>query len=144
MRRVLLASFALAVLFCASLSAGPINGSFQFIGETTFTATTITWTLPPTPDMATITAGSGSFAAPGFVNSTITIPDTNSTAQPAGSAFPPITFIHFNSPLAATYPNLNLNFIFAGINGTAGCSASPPAPGQLCTPSQPGTPSPVN
>jgi hypothetical protein len=49
-----------------------------------------------------------------------------------GIGFPPVTFMSFNNGGITTV--LDINFIPAGINGNAGCSASPPAAGQVCTP----------
>jgi hypothetical protein len=49
-----------------------------------------------------------------------------------GAGFPPTPFMSFNNGGITTI--LELNFIPAGINGAAGCSASPAAAGQICTP----------
>lgn len=46
--------------------------------------------------------------------------------------FPPAPFMAFNN--AGITTALEIDFIAAGINGSAGCGATPPAAGQLCTP----------
>jgi hypothetical protein len=46
--------------------------------------------------------------------------------------FPPVPFLSFANGGVSTV--LEINFIPAGINGSAGCGASPPAAGQVCTP----------
>ena len=48
------------------------------------------------------------------------------------SGFPPAFFMSFNN--AGVTTQLLINFIAAGIDGPAGCLASPPAAGQICTP----------
>jgi len=49
-----------------------------------------------------------------------------------GAGFPATPFMSFVNGGVTTV--LEINFIPPGINGTAGCSASPPAAGQVCTP----------
>jgi len=46
--------------------------------------------------------------------------------------FPPVPFLSFNNGGISTV--LNIDFIPAGINGSAGCTATSPAAGQTCTP----------
>jgi hypothetical protein len=46
--------------------------------------------------------------------------------------FPPVPFLSFANGGVSTV--LEINFIPPGINGSADCSASPPAAGQMCTP----------
>jgi len=48
------------------------------------------------------------------------------------TGFPPQTFLSFNNGGVTTV--LLINFIPPGINGAAGCAATPPAAGQQCTP----------
>jgi len=55
-----------------------------------------------------------------------------------GAAFAPAAFMNFNN--AGITTQLLIDFIEPGIFSSAGCAATPPAPGQLCTP----TGSPVN
>jgi hypothetical protein len=49
-----------------------------------------------------------------------------------GSLFPPAPFMSFNN--AGITTQLLIDFIPAGINGPAGCAATPPAAGQMCSP----------
>lgn len=46
--------------------------------------------------------------------------------------FPATTFMSFANGGVTTI--LDVNFIFGGINGSAGCSLTPPATGQVCSP----------
>jgi hypothetical protein len=49
-----------------------------------------------------------------------------------GATLPATPFISFNNGGITT--GLEIDFIPPGFHGTAGCSASPPAAGQVCTP----------
>jgi hypothetical protein len=49
-----------------------------------------------------------------------------------GGGFAPTQFMTFSNGGVTTI--LQLNFIPAGINGSAGCTATPPSAGQVCTP----------
>jgi hypothetical protein len=124
------------------LSASTI-GTFSMSGTVTVTDTTISWNsdLGPSfaPEMFTLTAGAGIYAGEDGQNS---VANLDETVEPVGPIFGPVPFITFN--VASGVPGLELNHIFPGIDGTAGCADSPPAPGQLCTPSVPGFTSPFN
>lgn len=128
------------VLACAcQLSASPISGTFDIAGTVTATATTISWTnnlSPPTPQKAVIGPSdlSGSFT--GLGGTEVTIKDLNNSTEPVGTAFSPQPFISFDA--APTLPGLMINFVYPGIYSSGGCSASPPAVGQTCTPAIPG------
>ena len=128
----------LAVTCCATLSASPIFGTFNFGGSITATGTTITWASDTTPPVAnTAVVGgvpTGSFAAAGLVSGNqIGIQNLNSTTEPANSTpfAPPLPFISFAA--STGLPALMINEVFHGINGSAGCTATPAAVGQVCT-----------
>jgi hypothetical protein len=142
-----------AVLFAAtlagvttsSLAASTIFGTFNIAGTVTATDNTIDWVsnVGNVPMQATIGPGAtGSFA--GLDGTTVTISNLNRATEPIGSSFSDQVFITFDAN--PSLPALELNFIFAGINGVAGCTAAPPAAGQQCTPGPPITPaaSPFN
>jgi len=57
---------------------------------------------------------------------------TNPPEVVDSTGFPPQTFMSFNNAGVTTV--LLINFIPPGINGAAGCAATPPAAGQQCTP----------
>jgi hypothetical protein len=59
------------------------------------------------------------------------LPFTSST-EPVGASFGPFSFMSFNNDSITT--RLELSFIPGGIDGSSGCSDSPPAASQLCTP----------
>jgi hypothetical protein len=129
-------------MLSAGLHAIPISGTFNIGGTATVTSTTLSWVdnnSPFPPQVATIgPGGTGNFSLLG--GSTVNI--TNLTNPPAvvdgAGISPPIDFIHFNSPLAVGFPDLNLNFIAAGIFGPGQCATLPPSVGQTCTPPNPG------
>ena len=143
-RRVLLTTVLLGGLMCATLPAAPIFGSFNIAGTLTVTPTMFLWQLndaPFTAEKSTIgPADTGSFVP--LAGSTVTIHNLNAATAPVGvNIAPSVPFIAFDSPLAvaAGFPTLNLNMIFAGIYGTGQCLALPATVGQTCTPSAPVT-----
>jgi hypothetical protein len=102
---------------------------------------TISWTTQDPPilaDKTPISGATGSFTTLNGTNATIR--DLNKVQEPVGgSGFPAQLFISFDAgPLL---PTLNINNIFDGFYGPGGCLATPPAPGQTCTPDPPITPS---
>jgi hypothetical protein len=125
---------ALACAFADSLGATTISGTFDLTGSVTLTPTTFTWTSNGgTANQATIVANSdlsGSFVALG--GTTVTIADLNSAVEPVGTLFADQNFINFLA--APTFPSLLIDYIAVGTGGAAGCTATPPAGGQTCTP----------
>ncbi len=114
-----------------TLSATPISGTFDMSGIVTATLTTNTWKSDVTPftaDKFTLSAGAGSFAGENGQN---TVMDMNAGTEPVGVLFAPQPFISFN--VAPGLPVLDVNFIYAGTGGSAGCGTLPAAPGQTCT-----------
>jgi hypothetical protein len=139
MRRFLLL-FAAVLLagLSVSLSAAPIVGTFNIAGAITVTPTTITWVLdtaPFTPNEATIGPGPTLDFAP-LAGTTVTIADLDSTTEPVNTPFAAQQFISFDA--APSFPTLDINFIYAGLYSSSGCSTLPAAIGQTCTP--PGSP----
>jgi hypothetical protein len=134
--RIPLSMCLLAGLTVLHLPAAPISGTFNMSGIVTVTANTITWQsdlIPNAADMFTLTAGAGSFATENgqnTVDNLNTPPDVVDT-----TGFPPTPFISFN--VTPGLPVLDINFIFLGIGGAAGCSQAPAVP-QTCTPPNPG------
>jgi len=132
-----LAGTILAVVCCISVAtATPLSGTFDIAGTATVTNNTITWQDTfGVHDKATIgmTGLSGNFV--GLGGTEVTIRDLNSAIEPVGG-FPPQLFITFDAGPALG--SLLINFIFQGIYSSAGCTASPPAVGQTCTPGVPG------
>jgi len=121
-----------------TVSASPISGTFQMSGIVTATATTNTWQsdVPPNvADMFTLSGATGSFVGENGQN---TIDNMNSAIEPVGVAFASQPFIVFD--VAPGLPALDVNFIAAGIGGSAGCGAAPAitTPPQTCTPNIPG------
>ena len=129
-----------------NLPASPITGTFNIAGSITVTPTTITWNLadsPFTPNKAVIgSPATGSFA--GLPGSTVTISNLDLTLQPVNTPFPLTPFITFDSPAASSFPTLDINFIYPGTNLSSGCTATPPAVGQMCTPIAGPGPGPFN
>jgi hypothetical protein len=134
------------VLLCAGLvfaglvhtaSASPIFGTFNMTGTITVTATTITWKSDQGPgfaaDFFTLSGGTNSFATANGQNQ---IMDLDISTEPVGTTFPPQTFIVFTQ--APSLPDLDINYIYAGIGGSADCSNLVAAVGQTCTPANPG------
>ena len=126
---------ALAGVFTGSLSASTISGTFDTFGSFTATSNTISWTNGVVADQATIISNAdltGSFV--GLGTTLVTIENLNNATEPVGGAgFAAQDFINFLSPLAASFPELSINYIAPGLGGSSGCSASPAA-GQTCTP----------
>jgi hypothetical protein len=79
-------------------------------------------------DQFTLSGGTGSFVGSDGTNDVNSI---SGAVNPVGTAFTPTVFISFPSGPTQT---LNLDFIDAGVNPSAGCAATPPAGGQTCTP----------
>jgi hypothetical protein len=133
-RRVLFLGAILSGLV-SGLSASALSGTFDMSGIISVTSSTISWTSdlsPFAPQTFTLTAGTGSFSAEDGQNG---VADLNIATEPVGTSFAAIPFITFD---VAPLPALELNFINAGIDGSAGCSASPAHGGQTCTPPNPG------
>jgi hypothetical protein len=134
-RRVLFLGAILSGLV-SGLSASALSGTFDMSGIISVTSSTISWTSdlsPFTPETFSLTAGTGSFSSEDGQNG---VSDLNIATAPVGTVFVDTTpFITFD---VAPLPALMLNFISAGIDGSAGCSASPAAAGQICTPPNPG------
>jgi hypothetical protein len=105
------------------------------------TPTTITWQLdsPPfTPNKANIGGATGDFAF--LAGTTVTIQSLNSVTEPVGvNLVPQPLFINFDAA-PASFPTLNLGFIFFGIFSNAQCMTLPPAVGQQCTVNPPDSP----
>jgi hypothetical protein len=120
----------------ATLSASAISGTFNMSGTVTVTSTTIMWKsdLSPTftPDMFSTTAAAGSFAGEDGQN---TVDNLDISTEPVGTTFANTPFISFD--VLPGLPDLDINFIFPGVGGSADCTAAP-AVGQTCTPSNPG------
>jgi hypothetical protein len=106
-------------------------------GSISVTSSTISWksdARPFLPEMFSLTVGTGSFAGENGQNGVSAL---NISSEPVGAMFVDNTpFITFD--VAGGLPSLMLNFIKAGIDGTAGCTKSPAAAGQMCTPSNSG------
>jgi hypothetical protein len=136
----MLSACLLASLTAVNLSASPIFGVFSIGGNITVTDDTIDWSntnFPFTPEQANIGSNvSGSFA--GLAGTTVQIADLNGMTEPVGSNFGPDFFISFNGD--PTLPSLFSDFIFPGIFPSAGCTATPAAVGQICTPGPPLSP----
>jgi hypothetical protein len=135
----------LAVTCCATLSASPIFGSFDFAGTITATLDTITWTnnnAAQTPDQATIgTLATGSFAGVLASGDLIAINNLSRTAEPVFSPdhifTPAQNFITFDT--LTGLPTLMINQIFSGIHPNTQCDMAPAA-GQVCTTGPPVSP----
>ena len=137
MRRIdsFLATAVLMGLSCVAASASPIFGTFNMSGTITVSATDMLFKgdiTPFTPERFTLTAATGSFVGQNGQN---TVYNLNIGAQPVGSVFPPVPFITFN--VIPGLPDLNINFIYAGTEGSADCFLAPAVP-QHCTPPNPG------
>jgi hypothetical protein len=123
----------------ASLAASEISGQFTLDGTLTATNTgLIDWNNENSPfasNEATIRSSglTGSFAGDG--GQTVTINSLNSSGQPVGTTFTDYNFIDFLGD--PTFPELLANFIPSGTGGSTGCSSSPPASAQTCTPGAP-------
>jgi len=77
----------------------------------------------PNGDIPSAMAGAGAANA---------LPFTSSTEPVGSGGFSPMAFMSFNTDGITT--QLLLDLIPPGIDGSGGCSASPPAAGQVCTP----------
>jgi PEP-CTERM motif len=138
--KLFLPGMLLTGILSANLNAIPLSGMFNIGGIITVTqAGLITWTTqdpPITADKTPISGGNGSFTTLNGTNATIR--DLNKITEPVGGAgFAPQLFISFDS--GPTLPTLNINNIFQGFFGPAGCLAPTPAAGQTCTPDPPVT-----
>lgn len=133
-RRVLFLGAILSGLV-SGLSAAALSGTFDMSGTITVTSTTISWTSDVSPfasQMFSLTAGTGSFSTEDGQDG---VANLNIASEPVGTTFANTPFITFDVvPESA----LLLNRLNAGIDGTAGCTASPAAAGQVCTPPNPG------
>lgn len=142
-----IAALSFIVLSPASLSATPINGSFDIGGPAaTVTALSLSFscnpaiTNAPCPAPAdygnfSVTSSSGSFG-PYFTQGGY-VHNLDNTAEPLNTNFNLANFIIFSStagnPVIPPDIALDLQFIFLGVDGQSQCAAAP-APGQTCTP----------
>jgi hypothetical protein len=134
----------LTVLFVATAAPKAHADTFDISGTVTITLTTITWTSnssPFPPDKTQIGSGpTGIYSALG--GTTATIENLSSSTEPVGTPFTAQPFLSFDAnPVLSP---LLINFIFAGVFSPAGCTTTPPAAGQMCTPSFLGVASPFN
>jgi|SwirhisoilCB2_FD_contig_31_15442257_length_768_multi_6_in_0_out_0_1 hypothetical protein len=113
---------------CIEASATTI-GMFDMSGTVTISPTAITWSDQGSANSFTLTNGSESFASSGGSN---TVDSLNLAVDPVNTQFAAQTFISFTQDPAL--PDLDINFIDPGVFASAQCSATPPAPGQVCTP----------
>lgn len=123
---VTVASVGLSTGLYASL----ISGSFQLEGTATVTGDSISWSSAGGANTAFLTDATGAYAAAN--NTYVNIASLMNPPQTVGQSFTDTAFITF--PSTPSLGALDINFIFAGIDGSAGCSSSPPAAGQVCTP----------
>ena len=128
--KVLLVTLLLAGLGCFGLQASTISGSFDLTGTVTVSADTITWTSPGGANTALITNATGSFAS--LDNTYATISNLTNPPEEVGVMFTDTAFIGFQADPGLGM--LDINFIAPGTDGIAGCTSSPPAAGQTCTP----------
>jgi len=125
------------LLQCAS-AAGPLTGTFNISGEINVTGfSAITWNSDQPGNAANLFTLSASNLALGGVataseNGQNGIADLNNPPDSVdGSGFAPSSFITF---LVATgLPALDIDYIYAGTGGTAGCPPTPPAVNETCT-----------
>lgn len=128
--RVALAALLLTALLApGSAWADTTVGTFDISGSLTLSSTSMAW-----GGTATIASGpTGILSTLG--GASVGITDLDSATEPVGTPFTAQSFISFTSDPSLSA--LLTNFIFQGIDGSAGCTATPPAAGQLCTPSSP-------
>jgi hypothetical protein len=127
-----------ALLFAGltqSISAAGITGTFDMSGIITVTTTDITWNSDVSPNLAeffTLSGGTGAFAS---ANGQTAIDNLDISVEPVGMLFSDQPFITFTQD--PSLPGLDINFIFEGTGGSAGCSAAP-AVNETCTLPNPG------
>jgi hypothetical protein len=129
---IIRATVLLVTCFCGSAFAS-IVGMFQLGGATlTGSATGITFSgIPSVSGQTGIYSG---LPVGGVPPASVSLQNILFAADPIGQTFGPVSFIGFPlNPFSA----LQLSFIAAGVFGSAGCSANPPASLQLCTPALP-------
>jgi hypothetical protein len=138
--RMKLKTLFLAATFGLSTLSASTLGTFDLSGDITVNGTTsIVWTnTNGVADQATISDATGIFAS--LDNDVVTIDNLTSASEPTGSSFSDAAFV----VLPSGFQPLLIDMIFAGVDGTAGCAAAPPAPGQMCTPPLPSGVSPFN
>jgi len=129
---------------CITGSASQI-GSFTAVGTISVSATgVISWSLSGTPNEFLVQASDGIYAGIDPINTILDLTNGPGNSGPdivGAPGFPDQTFIEFTGGLA---PNLLINFIQAGVDGTADCGLAP-AIGQICTPEiAPGVAGPFN
>lgn len=132
MRKNWILAGTLIALGAVRLSADTVS-TFSISGTLTLTDTGISWTSnesPFTADTAIIGPGASGLYA-GLDGTDVTI-ETVPSSDPVGSLFSDQLFLSFNA--APGLSSLDLNFISPGIFGSGGCASSPPAAGQLCSP----------
>jgi hypothetical protein len=137
--KLLMPGLLLTGVLSANLSALPLSGVFNIAGSITVNAnSSITWNSVDSPfpaDKATIGPGpTGSFS--GLGGSALTIKDLTNPPDVVGSpGFTATPFMSFDT--APLLSGLNINFIFPGFYNASGCTASPAAQNQSCTPNPP-------
>ena len=129
-RKVLLVTLLLAGLCCFGLQASPISGSFQLDGSVTVSGTSISWSSQGGANTAFLTGATGAYAAAN--NTFVNVATLTNPPETVGQSFTDTAFITF--PSVPSLGALDINFIFPGVDGTAGCASTPPAAGQVCTP----------
>ncbi len=123
----------LTVLLGATAAPKALADSFNISGTATISLNTITWTgntSPFLPDETLIGPGAtGIFSALG--GTTATIGDLSYLTDPVATPFTAQPFLSFDANPALS--PLLINFIFTGVDSSAGCTETPSV-GQTCTP----------
>jgi hypothetical protein len=132
--RIIVTTACAVGLLCVNASASPLSGVFNLNGGLVLSPTGIAWTLPVAPftlEKSLIQgAPTGSFS--GMAGDVVTTHTVNFATEPVGVAFPPSSFLSFDT--APGLPSLDLTDIASGIYGSGQCFVQPPAVGQTCTP----------
>jgi len=134
-RTLTLCACLLASLTAVSLPAGQNFGVVPIAGNKTVTQNTLDWdniNCPLTALLATMGGDSAGWFS-SLDDATITIDGLNHAVKPVRSDFGPDDFAGFDAD-SAMMPTLGIDCLFDGISPASGCSASPSATGETCTP----------
>lgn len=132
-KKILVLGFAAIGILPLAASASLITGELNFVGAATISFGSITFDNGNVFSINPANTQQGGFMALGGTTGSI----DNITNPPDATGVLAVPVTDFITFAAAPNISITLTDLLPGVDGAAGCTANPPAAGQLCTPNTP-------